>query len=345
MKKIKVGIIGATGYAGVELVRLIATHPQAELAALSSVSYEGKKISEVYPNLKNICDYELENEDIVNKCDIIFTSLPHGLSEKFAKKCVEAGVKMIDLGADFRLDSADEYTRWYGKQYEEKALHDSAVYCIPELHRNNYKGQPIIGNPGCYPTSIALGLAPAMLDSLTVDNSIVIDSKSGVTGAGRGLADNTHYPNCNEAFAPYKVAAHRHTPEIEQTLSKLSGTKINVTFVPHLLPLNRGIVSTIYFNVKRKTTAQELHALYDQFYAKEKFVRVLKLGEVANLRNVKYSNYCDISVHYDDHTDRAVIVSTIDNMVKGAAGQAIQNMNLMFGLDEDCGLNFIPPAF
>ncbi len=343
MKKIKVGIIGATGYAGVELVRLLALHPSVELSALSSVSYEGKKLSEVYPNLKNICDETLQSEDIVDKCDVIFTSLPHGLSEKFASKCLAKGVKMIDLGADFRLDSAEEYTKWYGKKYEDEALHTKSVYCIPELHRANYIGHPIIGNPGCYPTSIALGLAPAI--GLAMDNTIVIDSKSGVTGAGRGLADNTHYPNCNEAFAPYKVASHRHTPEIEQTLSKLVGKKVNVTFVPHLLPVNRGIVSTIYFNVNKPVTAKQLHEMYVDFYKDEKFVRVLELGEVANLRNVKYSNYCDISLHFDEHTNRAIVVSTIDNMVKGAAGQAIQNMNIMFGLEETCGLEYIPPAF
>ena len=343
MKKIKVGIIGATGYAGVELVRLLTMHPHVELSALSSVSYEGKKISEIYPNLKCICDSVLKNEDIVDKCDIIFTSLPHGLSEKFASKCLERNVKMIDLGADFRLDDAEEYAKWYNKQYENPSIHSKAVYCIPELHRENYNGQPIIGNPGCYPTSIALGLAPAI--GLAVDNTVVIDSKSGVTGAGRGLADNTHYPNCNEAFSPYKVASHRHTPEIEQTLSKLAGRKVNITFVPHLLPVNRGIVSTIYFNVKGDMSAQKLHSIYKEFYKDEKFVRLLELGDVANLRNVKYSNYCDISVHYDEHTQRAVIVSTIDNMVKGAAGQAIQNMNIMFGLEEKCGLEYIPPAF
>ncbi|MDE5911051.1 MAG: N-acetyl-gamma-glutamyl-phosphate reductase, partial [Clostridia bacterium] len=284
-----------------------------------------------------------QDEDIIDKCDIIFTSLPHGLSEKFAGKCLANGVKMIDLGADFRLDSAEEYTNWYGKKYEDEALHTQSLYCIPELHRANYKGQTIIGNPGCYPTSIALGLAPAI--KLAVDDTIVIDSKSGVTGAGRGLADNTHYPNCNEAFAPYKVASHRHTPEIEQTLSKLCGKKVNVTFVPHLLPVNRGIVSTIYFNVNKPVTAVELRDIYADFYKNEKFVRVLELGEVANLRNVKYSNYCDISLHFDEHTNRAIVVSTIDNMVKGAAGQAIQNMNIMFGLEEASGLDYVPPAF
>ncbi|MDE7336502.1 MAG: N-acetyl-gamma-glutamyl-phosphate reductase, partial [Clostridia bacterium] len=239
--KIKVGIIGATGYAGVELVRLLLSHPRSELKAVSSVSYEGKKISEIYPNLKDICDMTLQNEDIIDNCDVVFTSLPHGLSEKFAKKCLEKGVKMIDLGADFRLDSAEEYTKWYSKTYEDISLHDKSLYCIPELHRGLYCGQPVIGNPGCYPTSVALGLAPSIKSGLVADNMIVIDSKSGVTGAGRGLADNTHYPNCNEAFSPYKVASHRHTPEIEQTLSKLRGKRVNVTFVPHLLPVNRGI--------------------------------------------------------------------------------------------------------
>ncbi len=345
MKKINVGIIGATGYAGVELVRLLLLHPEVNLVAVSSVSYEGKKISDVYPNLKDICDFTLENEDIIDKCDVVFTSLPHGLSEKFAKKCLEKNVKLIDLGADFRLDSAEEYTKWYGKTYEHEDLHKLSVYCIPELHRQNYKNQPIIGNPGCYPTSISLALAPAIKAGLVVDNSIIIDSKSGVTGSGRGLSDTTHYPNCNEAFSPYKVASHRHTPEIEQTLSKLADKKVAVTFVPHLLPLNRGIESTVYFNTTSPLTAEKLLEIYKDFYKNEKFVRVLDDGNVANLRNVKYSNYCDISVHYDAHTQRAVIVSVIDNMVKGAAGQAIQNMNIMFNLKEDTGLDYIPPAF
>ena len=343
---IKAGIVGATGYAGVELVRLLQSHPQVEIAGISSVSYEGKSISEVYPNLYEICDDTLESEDkLIGKCDVIFASLPHGLSEKLAKKCVAAGVKLIDLGADFRLDSEEEYQKWYKKSYEEKDLHEKSVYVIPELMRAQYKGQPIIGNPGCYPTSIALGLAPLMQSRVVKDDGIVIDSKSGVTGAGRGLADNTHYPNCNEAFSPYKIASHRHTPEIEQTLSKLAGKQVRVTFVPHLLPVNRGIISTIYASLTADISAEELYALYEKFYAREKFVRVLPLGKVANLRDVKMSNYCDISVHTDGHTGRAIIVAAIDNMVKGAAGQAIQNMNIMFGLKEDCGLDFVPPAF
>lgn len=346
MEKIRVGIVGATGYAGVELVRFIMLHPMAKLMAVSSVSFEGKKLSEVYPNLENICDMTLENEDLMlDMCDVIFASLPHGLSEKLARKCVDKNVKLIDLGADFRLDSKEEYTKWYGKNYEDEKLHEMSYYCVPELMREGYKGQPIIGNPGCYPTSIALGLAPIMKNNMFVENSIVIDSKSGVTGAGKSLSDTTHYPNCNEAFSPYKVASHRHTPEIEQTLSKLSNEKVNVTFVPHLLPVNRGIVSTIYVTLKEKIDIKKIHSLYEEFYKNEMFVRVLKLGNVANLRNVKLSNYCDISVHEDAHTNRLIVVSTIDNMVKGAAGQAIQNMNMLFGLDEKTGLEYIPPAF
>ena len=346
MEKIKVGIVGATGYAGVELVRLLINHPKVEIVAVSSVSFEGKKLSDVYPNLKNIFEMTLTQDDeMVSMCDIIFASLPHGLSEKLARKCVDNNVKLIDLGADFRLDSKEEYTKWYGKNYEDEELHNNSLYCIPELHRSLYKDQPIIGNPGCYPTSITLGLAPIIVNKLDVDNTIVIDSKSGVTGAGRGLSDNTHYPNTNEAFAPYKVANHRHTPEIEQNLTKLANNKKVVTFVPHLLPVNRGIVSTMYVTLAKEVSLSEIYDMYVDFYKNEQFIRVLPLGDVANLRNVKYSNYCDISLFKDEHTNRIIVVSTIDNMVKGAAGQAIQNMNMMFGLKEETGLGYIPPAF
>lgn len=345
MDKIKVGIIGATGYAGVELIRLLLLHKKCEICAISSVSFEGKKISEIYPNLKDICDKTLEDMEQMKKCDVVFTSLPAGVTEKIAKDLVAENIKVIDLGADFRLESEEDYLKWYKKSYEEKGLHKMSVYSIPELNRDEIKGKSIIGNPGCYPTSITLALAPIMKNNLFVDDTIVIDSKSGVTGAGRNLTDTTHYPMCNEAFSPYKVAEHRHTPEIEQNLSKMAGKKVNVTFVPHLLPVNRGIVSTIYVNLNKEMEVQEIHNMYMDFYKDEKFVRVLKLGDVANLRNVKLSNYCDISLHLDKHTKRLIIVSTIDNMVKGAAGQAIQNMNIMFNIDESEGLDYIPPAF
>ena len=344
MKKIKVGVIGATGYAGAELVRLLSLHPNAEIAAVSSVSFEGKKLSEVYPAFYGKCDLTLtDGEGMENICDVIFASLPHGLSEEKAEKCFKAGKKFIDLGADFRLDSAEEYEKWYKKEYKLPYLHKESVYCIPELHRDRLKGKSIVGNPGCYPTSAALALAPLVRKKLA--GGIVIDSKSGVTGSGRALSETTHYPNCNEAFAPYKVACHRHTPEIEQTLSALAGEEVKITFVPHLLPLNRGIISTCYAELKEPLTAQELHEMYAEFYAGERFVRLMPLGECANLRNVRMSNFCDISVHADEHTGRAIIVAAIDNMVKGAAGQAIQNMNMLFGLDEGAGLDLIPPAF
>lgn len=346
MDKVRAGIVGATGYAGVELVRLLLGHPLAEIAAVSSVSFEGKPIDAVYPALHQCISDVLTDEDtVVEQSDVVFASLPHGLSEPLAKKCLEKGKLLIDLGADFRLEREEDYSQWYGLEYKEKALHAQAVYALPELYREKIRTAGIIGNPGCYPTSIALGLYPALKNQLLDTASIVIDSKSGVTGAGRGLTQNTHYPDCNEAFAPYKIAAHRHTPEIEQTLSEISGRQVTVTFVPHLLPVNRGILSTVYATLSGEPTLEEIHKLYTDCYAGEKFVRVLPLGEIANLKNVKYSNYCDISLHLDSRTGRLIVASVIDNMVKGAAGQAIQNMNIRMGLPEDSGLTMAPPSF
>lgn len=343
---VNIGIIGATGYAGVELLRIALRHPDVRIAALSSVSFEGKAISEVYPSLKDICDDLLADEDtVIAKSDVVFASLPHGLCEPLARKCVEKGALFIDLGADFRLADEADYHEWYGLNYNDPDLHKCSAYCIPELHRDALKGAKIIGNPGCYPTSIGLALAPALKGGLVDPNSIIIDSKSGVTGAGRGLSQTTHYPDCNEAFSPYKIAAHRHTPEIEQTLSELAGQALNVTFVPHLLPVNRGIVSTIYASLKQPKDLDSVIAFYKDFYEDEPFVRVMEKGETVNLKNVRMSNYCDISVHLDARTNRLILVSAIDNMVKGAAGQAIQNMNLACGLKETSGLDMIPPAF
>lgn len=344
--KIKAGIIGATGYAGAELVRLLLAHGKAEIAALSSVSFEGKALSEVYPAFYTLADHILVDEDtVIEKSDVVFASLPHGLCEKLAKKCAEKNKAFIDLGADFRLESEADYKQWYGLDYNEKALHDASVYCIPELMRQNIGSKKIIANPGCYPTSIALGLAPAIKAQLINTDTIIIDSKSGTTGAGRGLSQTTHFPDCNEEFAPYKIAQHRHTPEIEQTLSHLAEKDVTVTFVPHLLPVNRGILSTIYANLNSGLTAEKLHEIYSQFYKNEKFVRVLPLGKIASIKPVKYTNYCDISLHVDARANRVIIVSAIDNMVKGAAGQAIQNMNIIFGIDEDTGLCLVPPSF
>lgn len=345
METIKVGIIGATGYAGVELIRLLLGHPKAKITALCSVSFEGKPISEIYPALYQINDDILVDEDtVIDQCDVVFASVPHGVSEQLAVKCLSKGKLLIDLGADFRLHEEQDYQQWYHGSYQHPEAHAHAIYSIPEITGDAVKSAQVIANPGCYPTSIAIGLAPALKKGLISKKGIVIDSKSGVTGAGRGLTQNTHYPECNEAFAPYKVGTHRHTPEIEQMLSELAGEKLTVTFVPHLLPVNRGIVSTIYADLAKEISAQEIHQIYQQMYGKKQFVRVLKLGDIPNLKNVRYSNYCDVGIFVDDRAKKLIVVSAIDNMVKGAAGQAIQNMNLKCGMDEDCGLHLVPPA-
>ena len=342
---IKAGIIGATGYAGVELLRLLLSHPNVEVAAISSVSFEGKPISEIYPSLYQIDDMTLGNqEDVIAKCDVVFASLPHGLSEEMGKKCFDAGKVFIDLGADFRLDSADVYTKWYNKEYNIPDIHKESVYGLCEIFRDEIKKHKLVGNPGCYPTSAALALAPALKGGFIETKGIIVDSKSGTTGAGRGLAQNLHYADCNESFAPYKVANHRHTPEIEQTLSKIAGEDVKITFVPHLLPINRGIVSTIYADMKGGDF-EAIYKYYVDFYKNERFVRVLPLGKITNLKEVRMSNYCDISLFCDKEAGKLIIVSAIDNMVKGAAGQAIQNMNIICGFDEAAGLTMIPPAF
>ena len=343
-KKIKVGIIGATGYAGAELFRLLYSHRNAEIAAVSSTSFEGKALSEVYPALTNEKTYILCDMDgVIEASDVIFAALPHGLSEELAAKCDGKGKVLIDLGADFRLVDESEYTKWYGLQYKYPALHEKTLYCLPEINREKIKDIDIIANPGCYPTSIALGLMPAIKNGLVCTDSVIIDSKSGVTGAGRGLSQTTHYPDNNEAFSAYKAGLHRHTPEIEQTLSMFAGKKVNVTFVPHLLPVNRGILSTIY--VKTEKTFDEIYAAYEEAYKNEKFVRLQPKGSFANIKNVRCSNYCDISLHFDEHTKTLIITSAIDNMVKGAAGQAIQNMNIRFGFDEGEGISMLAPSF
>ena len=342
--KIKVGIIGATGYAGAELFRLLYSHRNVEIAAVSSTSFEGKALSEVYPALTNEKTYILCDMDgVIEASDVIFAALPHGLSEELAAKCDGKGKVLIDLGADFRLTDEAEYTKWYGLEYKYPALHEKTLYCLPEINREKIKDIDIIANPGCYPTSIALGLMPAIKNGLVSTDFVIIDSKSGVTGAGRGLSQTTHYPDNNEAFSAYKAGLHRHTPEIEQTLSMFAGKKVNVTFVPHLLPVNRGILSTIY--VKTEKTFDEIYAAYQEAYKNEKFVRLQPKGSFANIKNVRCSNYCDISLHFDEHTKTLIITSAIDNMVKGAAGQAIQNMNIRFGFDEGEGISMLAPSF
>lgn len=343
---IKVGIIGASGYAGAELLRLLLNHDEVEIVALGARSYVGQPISNIYPSFYGICDMVcVSDEEVLNQAEMIFASLPHGLSEKYAKYCDEHGKKFIDLGADFRLDDEKDYQEWYNLDYHEKELHYTQVYGLSEVNREKIKQATLIGNPGCYPTSITLGLYPLLKEQMNKNNNLVIDSKSGTTGAGKTLSEDTHFPKCNESFHPYKLGTHRHTPEIEQELSKMANQDIHVTFIPHLLPVNRGIVSTIVVPLKENVTFDDVMKVYHDYYDQEYFVRVLGNGKVADLKFVKYSNFCDISLHYEKRYHQVIIVSTIDNMVKGAAGQAIQNMNLMYGIEETKGLKMVPPSF
>jgi len=249
------------------------------------------------------------------------------------------------MGADFRLSSEEDYEIWYGKKFAQPELHKKCIYGLPELHKDKIKDYTLIANPGCYPTTINLGLMPLLKNSLIETQNIICDSKSGTTGAGRGLSLNTHFPEENETFAPYKVGAHRHTPEIEEILSTIAGEKVTVTFTPHLLPINRGILSTIYCNAKANVNLEEIHKLYVDFYKDMRFVNVLPLGDTASTKNVRLTNDCFISLHLNHRKDQIIICSAIDNMIKGAAGQAIQNMNIILGFDEAEGLNLISPAF
>lgn len=343
---IKVGIIGATGYVGVELLRLLLSHPKVEVVALSSVSFEGQEISNVYVNFLNKTDLICESaNDVVEKADVIFTALPHGLSEDIAKTAIENNKICIDMGADFRLSNEEEYETWYGKKFTQPELHKNCIYGLPELNKDKIKECKLIANPGCYPTTINLGLMPLLKHSLIETKNIVCDSKSGTTGSGRCLSQTTHFPDENETFAPYKIGGHRHTPEIEEILSTIADEKVTVTFTPHLLPINRGIVSTIYCTPKEKVNLDEIHKLYENCYKDMPFVHVLPLGETASIKNVRFSNDCYVSLHLNHRKDQIIIVSTIDNMIKGAAGQAIQNMNIILGFDETEGLNLIAPAF
>ena len=317
MEKIKVGVVGATGYAGSEICRLILGHPQAELAAISSVSFEGMELSQIYPAYYQICDMVCgTQEEVVEKSDVIFAALPHGLSQELGAQCYSLGKTFIDMGADFRLESEEEYKEWYGGTYQDKALHQEAVYGLPEFFRDKIKGKRLIANPGCYTTAVPLALVPALEAGLIEAEGIIADCKSGVTGAGRKPTQSNHYPELNESFTAYKVANHRHTPEIEQTLSKIAGEKLKLTFVPHLLPINRGILATCYAKLKPGVTEEQLWDVYHARYDGEFFVRLLPKGQVANVKNVRYTNYCDVSLFVDSRTGTFIAVSAIDNMVK-----------------------------
>jgi N-acetyl-gamma-glutamyl-phosphate reductase len=353
---IRCGIIGATGYAGSELTRLLLRHPEVGALALSSTSFEGKTMESVYPNLVGVFPKAgpegpasgtlVSMEEAIEASDVVFSSLPHGLAEESAAACLAEGKLFIDLSADFRfgIDEAT-FTAWYGKPYTRPELHAISVYGLPELNRARIAKARVIGNPGCYPTCAALGLFPALRLGLADPGWVIVDAASGVTGAGREPSRSTHYPEAADSIAPYKIGEHRHGPEIAAILSEMAGAPVGSVFTPHLAPMGRGIVSTNYFRLAKSMDAAALRAEYASFYSGEPFVRVLPAPLVATNRNVRFSNYCDISVHMATDGRTAIVVSTIDNMVKGAAGQAIQNMNVALGLDEAAGLSMLPPAF
>lgn len=342
----KVGIIGATGYVGVELLRLLLNHDKITVTAISSSTFKDEEISSVYKSFFNKTTLVCKDKSyVIDKCDVIFTALPHGLSEEIAAEAISKNKKVIDLGTDFRLECEDSYEEWYGKKFTCKDIHKNSIYGLPEFNGSKVKEFNIVANPGCYPTSISLGLMPLLKNNLINTKNIICDSKSGITGAGRGLSLKTHFAEANENFAAYGIGSHRHTPEIEQTLSYMANENVEVTFTPHLLPVNRGILSTIYCQPKDKLTLEEIHEIYKKQYENEEFVHVLPLGQTAEIKHVKYTNNCHISIHQNYRKNKIIIVSVIDNMVKGAAGQAIQNMNLLLDLPQNTGLKLIAPSF
>ena len=344
MSKVKVGIIGATGYVGVELIRLLNAHPQVELSAIGSNSFVDKSITEVYPSVGIGNDMKcMKNEDVIKNSDLIFTALPHGVSEEFVLQAVKEGKKVVDLGADFRLKDEATFKEWYNVSFIDKKLHEEAVYGLCEHYKDEIKNAKVIANPRCYVTSISLPLMPLLKEKLIKKEGIVADSKSGVTGAGRGLTLLSHYPEINENMVPYKIGNHRHTPEIEQNLTDAAGEPVEIIFTPILAPMNRGILSTIYCDKAEGVTIEKIQNELEEFYKDKPFVDVLPLGQVATVKHVRLSNKCAISVH--ENKSKIIICSTIDNMVKGSAGQAIQNMNLMLGFDECEGLSTMATAF
>ena len=338
---IKAGIIGATGYTGGELLKILANHPDAQIIRAASRSNVGNQVSNVHKYLYKALDLEECAIDSANfsDCDVVFLALPHGASSQMAKELVNMGVKVIDLGADFRLRSIDSYNEWYGAEHKWPEVLPDTVYGLPEIYREKIKGANLVANPGCYPTSIILGLAPLIKNDLVDVHTIVADSKSGVSGAGKTPTANTHYPDMNEGISAYKIGGtHRHTAEIEQELGLLAHEKMYITFTPHLTPMNRGILSSITVTAKKELTQEIIDQCYLEAYKDEYFIRLRSLDELPNTKWVAGSNFCDIAAVWDKRTKRVNVISAIDNLVKGASGQAVQNMNIMFGLEENAGL-------
>lgn len=342
---IKVGIIGATGYAGGELVRLLLGHKEAEIKWYGSRSYVDQKYAKVYQNMFQLVDdrcLDDNMEEMAKQVDVIFTATPQGLCASLVNDDILNKVKVIDLSADFRIKDAAVYEEWYGIEHKAKQYLDEAVYGLCEINREAVKKARLVANPGCYPTCSILSIYPLLKEGLIDPSTVIIDAKSGTSGAGRGAKVDNLFCEVNENIKAYGVATHRHTPEIEQELSLAAGEPMTISFTPHLVPMQRGILVTAYASLKKEVTWEEVKAVYDRYYDKERFVRVLDQDVCPQTRWVEGSNYVDVGFKIDPRTKRIIMMGAMDNLVKGAAGQAVQNMNLAFGLDEAEGLRMAP---
>ena len=336
---IKVGVIGGTGYTGVELLRLLATHPQADLKVITSRGEAGRKVTELFPSLRGYVDLAFTEPDnkALSACDVVFSATPNGVAMTNARELLAAGVKFIDLAADFRLKDAALWEKWYGVPHACPELLAEAVYGLPEVNRTSIKKARLIANPGCYPTAVQLGFLPLLENDLVDSQHLIADAKSGVSGAGRKAEVHTLFSEAADTMKAYAVGGHRHWPEIRQGLEAVHGKPVGLTFVPHLAPIIRGIHATLYARLKK--TDVDLQALYEKRYAAEPFVDVLPPDSHPETRSVRGANVCRIAVHRPQGADTVVVLSVIDNLVKGAAGQAVQNMNILFGLNEKLGLD------
>lgn len=348
---IRAGIIGSTGYTGVELLRLLAGHPEVEITYATTESYAGQNLSHVYPHLNgtvhNLVGEAFDLGQATELCDVVFIALPHGHTPAIATPLLAAGKKIIDLGADLRLKNAADYEKWYREPPAPDALLQHAVYGLPEVGwRDEISESNLVANPGCYATASTLAAAP-LLETDWIDwSQCILDGKSGVSGAGRTLSLNTHFCEVAENFKAYQVAGtHRHTPEIEQSFTRLKGEPVVVEFTPHLIPMIRGLFVTAYFKAQKVISDKALHALYQDYYDQESFIRVVPLDELVHTKSVRGTNCCDIAVHFNERTQRITVTAVIDNLIKGASGQAIQNMNLMCQLPEGMGLNTLAGGY
>ncbi len=338
---IKAGIVGGTGYTGIELLRLLHNHPEVEVVAISSRSLNGKRADSVFPSLVGHSDlvFSLPDGNDLYKCDVVFFATPHGVAMESARGFINKGIRVIDLGADFRISDSKEWSKWYAMEHTEAQLLSTAVYGLPEHNREAVKNAQLVANPGCYPTAVQLALKPLIANKLVDLSNIIADCKSGVSGAGRGANQAALLCEAGESFKAYAVSGHRHYPEIKQELEATAGAKVGLTFIPHLVPMIRGIFATIYVDLIDQNI--NIRPYYEKVYSSERFVKILSDGEYPETRSVKSSNYCQISWQKIPNSNKLVVMSAIDNLVKGASGQAIQNMNIMFGFDEALGLNQI----